>query len=70
MLHKASSRKAGRKSTGKTRRKIDLSETEAVEGVDNEQVFDSLRLEAFDYVWSKTASTIKVQLQKIGYLDF
>lgn len=73
VLHKSSSQKPGRKLAGKTRRRIELSssfretleksETEAAEGLEyNDQLFENLRMEAFDHVWSKTESTIKVNV--------
>lgn len=77
VLHKSSSKKPGRKLVGKTRRRIELSssfretleksETEAAEGLEyNEQLYENLRMEAFDYVWSKTESTIKDVLRNFN----
>ncbi|KAA8533443.1 hypothetical protein F0562_031123 [Nyssa sinensis] len=75
VLHKASSRKFERKSTGKTRRRIELSpsspkiseksEAEAAEEFDDQQ-YEHLRNEAFNYVWSKIESSIKDVLRNIN----
>lgn len=73
VLHKASSRKSEKRSTGpgKTRRRIDLSpssprkrvksEAERAEEWD-ELRYEHLRMEAFELVWSRIDSTIKVFL--------
>jgi origin recognition complex subunit 3 len=73
ILHKASSRKSEKRSTGtgKTRRRIDLSpsspkktdksEAERAEEWD-ERRYEHLRMEAFELVWPRIDSTIKVFL--------
>ncbi|TXG52969.1 hypothetical protein EZV62_022138 [Acer yangbiense] len=77
VLHKASSGKSERKSTGsaKTRRRIDLSpslqmnaknlEAERVEECDDD-CHVNLRVEAFEIVWSKIESTIKNVLRDVN----
>ncbi|KAK0593294.1 hypothetical protein LWI29_034421 [Acer saccharum] len=77
VLHKASSGKSERKSTGsaKTRRRIDLSpslqmnakklEAKRVEECDDD-CYVNLRVEAFEIVWSKIESTIKNVLRDVN----
>ncbi|XP_059667444.1 origin of replication complex subunit 3 [Cornus florida] len=72
VLHKASSKK----STGKTRRRIDLSrcsskishklEAETAEEEYDDSRREQLRTETFNYVWSKIESTIKDVLRNIN----
>lgn len=76
VLHKAASRKYERRLTGatKTKRRIDLSpsisnnleksDSESAEDFDDDHYFN-LRMEAFEIVWNKIESTIKV-----GQLSF
>lgn len=66
VLQKGSSRKPERKSsgTGRTRRRIDLSSaspknSENIEDENGDENMN-LRMEAFEFVWSKIESTIKV----------
>ncbi|KAE8077518.1 hypothetical protein FH972_016076 [Carpinus fangiana] len=77
VLHKASSRKSEKRSsgTGKTRRRIDLSpsspkktdksEAERAEEWD-ERRYEHLRMEAFELVWPRIDSTIKDVLRGIN----
>ncbi|KAJ0015141.1 hypothetical protein Pint_20969 [Pistacia integerrima] len=77
VLHKAASRKYGRKSTGttKTKRRIDLSssipknfektDSESTEDFDDDP-YVNLRMEAFEIVWTKIESTIKDVLWNIN----
>ena len=66
VLQKGSLRKSERKSsgTGKTRRRIDLSPALAKNSENPEDEKEdenmNLRMEAFQFVWSKIESTIKV----------
>ncbi|KAK2658426.1 hypothetical protein Ddye_004959 [Dipteronia dyeriana] len=81
VLHKASSGKSERKSTGsgKTRRRIDLSpslqmnanklEAKRVEECDDD-CYVNLRVEAFEIVWSKIESTIKNVLRDVNTVVF
>lgn len=77
VLHKASSRKSEKRSsgTGKTRRRIDLSpsptkKTEKLEAVRAEECdehrYEHMRMQAFELVWSKIDSTIKDVLRGIN----
>ncbi|KAL9658916.1 hypothetical protein QQ045_028281 [Rhodiola kirilowii] len=79
VLHKASARKPEKKapvvSSGKTRRKIELSpsklrhcddlESGSGDG-DNESCLERLRIEAFSSLWSKIESTIQDVLRKFN----
>ncbi|GLT95279.1 hypothetical protein SLE2022_129710 [Rubroshorea leprosula] len=75
LLHKASSRKPERKSsgTGKSRRRIDLSpslpkKAEKLEGNNtaDDNSYMNLRMEAFEFVWSRIESTIRDVLREIS----
>ncbi|XVF56633.1 hypothetical protein PTKIN_Ptkin06aG0135400 [Pterospermum kingtungense] len=72
VLQKGSLRKSERKSsgTGKTRRRIDLSPASPKNSenpeVEKEDENMSLRMEAFEFVWSKIESTIKDVLRDIN----
>ncbi|KAM7463540.1 hypothetical protein LguiA_031661 [Lonicera macranthoides] len=73
VFHKASPRKPEKKPSGKTRRRIELSpdkiEAHGVDGFE-EQHYENLRMDAFQWVWSKIESSIKDVLRKINIVVF
>ncbi|CAK9166006.1 unnamed protein product [Ilex paraguariensis] len=76
VLHKGSPKKSDKKSAAKTRRRIDLPPSlpktlvaDTVEGCDDQQS-EKLRMETFDFVWSKIESTIKDVLRDINVAVF